>query len=286
MTRGRRPPAAPNAERPLRSEVTIMPRIARLVSLFLVALAFPSYSTAQHATTTLEPPEIALACAPPPAYSSRQRPALHVAGAQDTVARSVFDDHDLLIIRGGNGLIVGQRYFVRRPVSKPNYENKANIRHPIHTAGWIRIVAVNDSTSIALVEHACSAIHTGDYLEPFAVPAVRAEESVSGDPSDLDFGAMGRIVYGDEERVIGSPGTFVLIDRGTGQGVESGARLAVYRDVQEFVPNEGRMRSAHLPLAAIGEAVVVSSGPSVAVVQLISARDVVRAGDFVVPRRH
>jgi hypothetical protein len=114
---------------------------------------------------------------------------------------------------------------------------------------------------------------------------VRTEASASGNPADLDFGAIGRIVYGDDERVIGSPGTFLLIDRGSGQGVESGARLAVYRDVQEFVPYEGRMRSAHLPLAVIGEAVVVSSSASLSVVQVTSARDVVRAGDFVVPRR-
>jgi len=261
-----------------------MPRIAPVLLLF--ALAIPSHSAAQSPDTTLEPGQIEIACAPPPAYAAKQRPTLHVAGAQDTVARSAFDDHDLLIIRGGSGTSVGQRYFVRRPVSKPNYANQANVRHPIHTAGWIRIVAVNDSTSIALVEHACSSMQTGDYLEPFAVPAaVRTEASASGNPADLDFGAMGRIVYGDDERVIGSPGTFLLIDRGSGQGVESGARLAVYRDVQEFVPYEGRMRSAHLPLAVIGEAVVVSSSASLSVVQVTSARDVVRAGDFVVPRR-
>jgi hypothetical protein len=262
-----------------------MPRIARLVYLVAFALVNPSLSAAQSPETTLEPGQIEIACAPPPAYAAKHRPALHIAGGQDTVARSVFDDHDLLIVRGASGVSAGQRYFVRRPVSKPNYSNEANVRHPIHTAGWIRIVAVNDSTSIALVEHACSSIHTGDYLEPFAVPAVPSEASASGNPTDLDFGARGRIIYGDDERVIGSPGTFLLVDRGAGQGLESGARLAVYRDVQEFVPYEGRMRSAHLPLAAIGEAVVVSSGQSLSIVQVTNARDVVRAGDFVVPRR-
>jgi hypothetical protein len=247
---------------------------------------FSSSSLAQ--TPTLAAPdlgEIAVACAPPAAYASSQHPALHVAGAQDTVARSVFDDHDLVIIRGGTGPRVGQRYFVRRPVSQPNYENRFGYRHPIETAGWVRIVAVNDSTSIALVEHACAAIHTGDYLVPFEAPVVRADGSASGSPADLDFGRMGRVVYGELERSVASPGEFVLIDRGTEEGVEPGARFAVYRDVQEFVPREGRMRSARLPLAAIGEAIVVSSGSSVAVLQLLTARDAVRSGDFVVPRR-
>ena len=47
------------------------------------AMMCPSLSVAQ---TPLDPAQIALACAPPPAYASPQRPALHIAGAQDTVA--------------------------------------------------------------------------------------------------------------------------------------------------------------------------------------------------------
>ena len=146
-------------------------------------------------------------------------------------------------------------------------------------------MATNDGTSIALVEHACGAIQTGDYLEPFAPPALPADTRQSQSPADLDFGAMARVVFGEDERSVVSPGAFLLIDRGTAQGVEFGARFAVYRDVQEFVPEAGRTRSARLPYAAIGEAIVVASGPSVAVVQLTTGRDAVKVGDFVVPRR-
>jgi len=263
-----------------------MTRTPALVVVLLVTTLLPSWSRAQPSqAAALDPAQIALACAPPPAYASKQQPALHIAGAQDTVARSVFDDHDLVIVRGGTGLRVGQQYFARRPVSKPNYQNRENVRHPIHTAGWVRIVATNDSTSIALVEHVCGGIRTGDYLEPFSLPDVRTDVRVAGSPADLDFGAIGRIVYGDDERSVGGPGEFLLVDRGTAQGVEPGARFALYRDVQEFFPLEGRMRSAHLPLAAIGEGFVVSSGPSLSVVQVLAVRDAVRAGDFVVPRR-
>ena len=92
-------------------------------------------------------------------------------------------------------------------------------------------------------------------------------------------------MFGDDERSVAGPGEFLVIDRGTDRGLSAGARFAVYRDVQAFRPEAGRMRSAGLPLAAIGEGVVVASGPSTSVAQLISARDAVRAGDVVVPRR-
>src|SRR5581483_9257347 len=135
---------------------------------FLLFVAAPA-----HAQTAASPRQIALACAPPAALAGDGRHALRIGGAQDTIARSVFDDHDLLIVRTGSAgaVSVGQQYFVRRPFSAPNYENRPHVRHPIHTAGWVRIVAVNGATAIALVEHACGSIRTGDYLEPFALPA-------------------------------------------------------------------------------------------------------------------
>jgi hypothetical protein len=265
-----------------------MPRILPALVTAL-SIASPPFGLAQTAApgVALTPTQTALACAPPPAFVEGRRPALRVAGAQDTVARSAFDDHDLLIVNGGSSadVRVGQEFFVRRPFSAPNYANRFDVRHPIHTAGWVRIVATNDGTSIALVEHACGSIQTGDYLEPFTAPVIPADVRVSDNPADLDFGSMGRVMYGEDERSVIAPGEFLLIDRGAGQGISAGAHFAVYRDVKEFVPYAGRMRSAHLPLAAIGEAVVVASGPSAAVVQLIAARDAVQAGDFVVPRR-
>lgn len=266
-----------------------MPRTPAFVLAVSLLIVCPSFAHAQSvaAATPLSSDQLTLACAPPAALAEGRRPTLRVAGAQDTVARSVFDDHDVLIVTGGmsTGLRVGQQYFVRRPVSAPNYANRFGVRHPILTAGWVRIVATNDGSSIAIVEHACSAINTGDYLDPFVVPAPPATTPPTSGSGDLDFEMMGRVMFGQEERSVVSPSEFLFIDRGAGQGVDFGARFAIYRDVQEFVPEKGRMRSARLPLAAIGEGIVVASGPSVAVVQLMTARDAVKPGDFVVPRR-
>src|SRR2546423_1153640 len=115
-----------------------------LTSTLIVLL--PALAPAQSAATTpMSPQQIALACAPPPELADGTRHAPRIAGAQDTVARGVFDDRDLLIIAGGTstGITLGERYFVRRPVAAPNYSNRLGLRHPIQTAGWVRVVATN-----------------------------------------------------------------------------------------------------------------------------------------------
>src|SRR6059058_3122552 len=131
-----------------------MPRTPAFVLAVALLIVRPPIAHAQSvAATPLSSDQLTLACAPPAAFVEGRRPALRVAGAQDTVARSVFDDHDLLIVTGGmsTGLRVGQQYFVRRPVSVPNYANRFGVRHPILTAGWVRIVATNDGSSTAIV---------------------------------------------------------------------------------------------------------------------------------------
>jgi hypothetical protein len=70
-------------------------------------------------------------------------------------------------------------------------------------------------------------------------------------------------------------GGYVLIDRGTDQGVTAGERYAIYRDI----------RSAGMPLASVGEAVVLSTGKTLALTKITSAHDAVLSGDYVAPRR-
>src|SRR5439155_16690899 len=140
---------------------------------------------------------------------------------------------------------------------------------------WIRIVAVNESTGIALVEHACGGIMADDYLEPFVAPTIPAgadRDDASGEP---DFKALGRVLAGNGDRSAAGPGDFMLIDRGTANGVVPGARFAVYRDVN----------AAGMPLAAIGEIVVISTGPDTALTRITRARDAVLSGDYVARRK-
>ena len=240
-----------------------------------VVMAAAAPAAAQSDVPVLTPVQIALACAPPPTIAGEPDHARHIAGAQDTAARTVFGSHDLVVLDGGakDGLQLGQWFFVRRA-------NRFGMYGPgrgrgAKTLGWLHVVAINDATAIAQVDHTCGAVIAGDYLEPFIAPAVPTGFDTTETTGDPDFENLGRIVNGSEDRSTFGDGDFALIDRGTEQGVAPGQRFAIYRD----------LRVAGLPLASVGEAVVVSTSGSVAVARITRVRDAVIEGDYIAPRK-
>jgi hypothetical protein len=219
--------------------------------------------------------QTSVACAPPPSFTGPPAGAPRIIGAQDTVPRRLFGEHDLLVIDAGtaSGLQLGQQFFVRREnrFGKPSGQHSRGVR----TLGWLRVVALNETTAIAAVQHVCGGIIQHDYLEPFTAPVVPAgaeRDDASGEP---DFTKLARFVAANEDRQTAGAGDFMLIDRGAEQGMAPGTRVAVYRDT----------RSPHMPLASVGEAVVVSVGPTAALTRITRARDAVLSGDYVAIRR-
>jgi len=231
--------------------------------------------SAQPERLPLTPAQTALLCGPvtdpqPPGANS-----LRVRGAQDPRPRAMYGSTDLLVIDGGTGAGVqlGQEYFIRRGVrfGMPYSVVPKNSS----TVAWIRIVAVNESTAIAAVQHQCDAILRDDYLDPFVMPQPPAVAISNAPEGELDFTILSRVVGSSESRDMGGAGDLMVMDRGTDQGVGAGARFAVYRDV----------KVGGMPLAPIGEAVVVTVGQTNSVVRLTRTRDAVQAGDYLVPRK-
>src|SRR5262249_1477176 len=160
----------------------------------------------------------------------------------DTVARTVFDPGDLLVLSAGTdaGIQLGQRYYIRRPIFFGTSRSMAKAEGFL-TLGWLRVVSVNGTAALAAVDHFCSAISAGDLLQPCTPPSVPADADQNGaraeiDFGSLDFGSLGRVLYGVEHHGAGGGGDLMLIDRGSDQGVANGARFAVYRDVHAGVP--------------------------------------------------
>jgi hypothetical protein len=230
---------------------------------------------AQAEGEALTPLQMAVACTLPSAVAAPRPIGLRVAGAQDTVARSTFGPGDLIMLSGGAraGLQLGQRFYVRRPVTFGG--ELSNQLHAVRTAGWVRIVAMNDTTAIATVEVACAAIMQGDYLDQFVAPVVPDGADLTDASGQPDFSALGHVMFGNEEVPAGGAGDFMLIDRGMSQGLRPGARLAVYRDLQV----------GGLPLTWIGEGIVISTSPQTALMRITSSRDAVQTGDFVAIRK-
>src|SRR5262249_45415 len=121
----------------------------------------------------------------------------------------------------------------------------------------------------------CSAIFTGDVLQPFVPPSLPAgaEHDVGG--GEPDFNSLGHVLFGVENHRAGGGGDLMLIDRGSDQGVVPGTRFAVYRDVQ----------TGGVPLWRVGEGVVVSIGKTMSLARITRSRDAVVTGDYVVPRK-
>jgi hypothetical protein len=245
-------------------------------SLVLSAAIVLCAAAAAHAQTgddSLSPLAIAVACAPPPSYEAPAADALRIIGSQDVIPRSVFGNRDLLVIGGGSsaGVQLGQQFFIRRAITPPG--SKEN--HGAKTLGWIRVVAVNDTTAIGIVDHVCGAIVSSDYLQPFVAPDVSAIANQGDAPGQPDFTTLGHILYGNEDRDAVGAGDFVLIDWGQNQGLTPGARFAIYRD----------MGVHGLPLASVGEGVVVSTAATTALTRVIRSVDAVYSGDYIALRK-
>src|SRR3954467_2788442 len=103
----------------------------------------------------LSPVQIAVACAPPPTIAGEPDHARHIAGAQETMPRTVFGRSDLVVLDPGpkDGLQLGQWFFVRRA-------NRFGMYGPGHgrgaePLGWLHVVAVIDEAVLAQVRHSC-----------------------------------------------------------------------------------------------------------------------------------
>jgi len=268
--------------------------------LLLIVSAALSPLSAQTLSDTLTPAQIALACATPsgPMPPARAR----ILGAQDPLPHTLLAPHELLVVGSGTdaGVRLGQQFFIRhapfldvsgygRPrgpmsagagratASRPGAAGRpyASAAFSSTTAGWLRIVSVNQTTAIARVEYACDAIFQGDYLEPFGAPEVPAgtdRDDFTGEP---DFTSPARVTAAPEGHLSAGPGEYVVVDHGRDQGIEPGTRLAIYRD----------LRIPSMPLTPLGEAVVMSAGTDTSLVRINRARDAVLTGDYLVPRR-
>ena len=250
-------------------------RRACLIPGLTIVACLAALPAAAQGDAPLSPLETAVACAAPVSTDDGSPHALRILGVQDSSPRALYGPRDLLVIGGGSGagIQLGQQFFVRRAnkFGSPSDRRWQGIR----TLGWIRVVAVNASTAIATIDHICDAIAQGDYLEPYAAPVVPTDtghDQASGEP---DFTAIGRVLSGIEDHHTAGAGEFVLIDRGTDQGVKPGERYAIYRDVG----------TTGLPLAAVGETVVLIVGKSMALTRITRSQDAILRGDYVAPRR-
>jgi hypothetical protein len=257
--------------------MTVQTKIAAAALLGTATLFFALPVSAQrapaHEPVKLPPEVVSLACAPKLTFELPPTP-LRITGNQESIVRRSFAPGDLITINAGsdNGIEVGQEFFARRAVP---FERRAIGRDnpaTIRTAGWIRVWAVDDRMSLATITHACDSINLDDYLEPFALPTVPA---VSALKPKAQRGNYGRVLPGNDNRMIFAQGDYILVDRGSDHGVSRGAQLVVYRD--KLLPDNF--------LFELGEAVAVEVTPEWSALRITLSRDAFRPGDYVALRK-
>jgi hypothetical protein len=269
----------------------------RLVVAFTLAASTALPIAAQDVPIAIR---IAVGCGPQATTASEPSDAPHIVGMQDTSPRSLYGPHDLVIVDAGasRGIQLGQRFFIRRNVTSHDAARgpragatsgwKGFVRHnmtsnggttpgarAVVTSGWMHIVAVDDKVAIATIDVACDGVLQGDYLEPYVEPATPSDADRTDTSGTLDFSAPAHVLFGDYGRRTGGAGDLMVADIGQNQGATPGARFAVYRD----------MHQAGLPLAAVGEGIVVSVGSDTSLVRLTRTIDAVETGDLLIPRK-
>ncbi len=241
----------------------------------VLAAALPASAQRGPAPTPLAlPPEVlSLACAPTLSYELPTA-TLWVSGGQESVPLTSHAPGDLVTINAGTrqGIAVGQEYYTRRPLvmtpGKVSRSNPATIR----TTGWIRVWAVDEDMSLATISNACETVDTGDYLEPFVLPTVPTPSTATGKP---ERGNYASVLSGQDRRTAFGVNDYLLIDRGSSQGVSLGARFVLYHD--QRVPKNF--------LFEIGEAVVVNVQSDTATLRVVRAIDAIAAGDYAGMRK-
>jgi outer membrane protein OmpA-like peptidoglycan-associated protein len=207
------------------------------------------------------------ACAPVGMHGPSNAPLVLALESQ---SRLLYNAGERVAVSGGarQGLAVGQRFFVRRPLSdraEPDGE---------HTAGWLRIVETREASATAVIESACDAVAIGDHLEPFVDPSLPHGVDRTNATGTVDFAKSATVLYGNDGRQMAGDRDFVVASSGKKHGVSVGARYAVYH--REIVNRDAPVSFA--------EAVVVAVFDDKSLLRITETHDAVQSGDMLVQR--
>jgi hypothetical protein len=242
-----------------------------LAVVLSVAVSSAALSAQQPQTAGLSGITRDMACAPA-SPAVKPTPTLIVASGREP-RKTLFGTGDALVIRGGSaqGVKAGDEFFVRRIVDDRYVGNEPGV-YPvsISTAGMAQIVEAQTDFSIAVVTYGCDGISDGDYLEPYQRPQSPATQG----GATADYAHPAQVIIGAERRQIGSPGQFMVIDRGSDHGLRQGQQLTVFRRTVK----DG-------PVANIGTASIYKVQPESSVIRIDTSLDAVYVGDLVAIHR-
>ena len=188
---------------------------------------------------------------------------------------------DIVYLSGGakQGLAAGSLYTI--------VTNERPVVHPLTAqlfgsfyryVGRLRVLSVQEDTSIAEIVHSCDPVRVGDRLRPFEPEPVPLGRPTPMRPVNLPVAAeklkdAPAIIYSRDEIISLGQDHVVFIDRGSDQNVTPGDVFTIYR------PNE-----RGLPPLLLGELAVLSVQKRSAMAKITESRYTIFLGDRLDPK--
>lgn len=222
---------------------------------------------------TLTPQMVACTDVP---VSSRPNPRLVITGVRapdDRVMAARGQEIDLNRTPD-DGLAVGQRYAVRRIQSDRLFPSVRDTSAVIRTLGFATITLIDENNALAIVDHACTAVEQGDYLDVYSEPALptTAAPAIEMLP---DWDDRAPILIGSDGKNMFADGDTLTIGRGVVHGTYGGQRFSIWRDFRN-----------RMPLFYIADIVIMETGPETSKAVVVKATDAIQVStDVAIPRR-
>lgn len=164
---------------------------------------------------------------------------MEVVGAEREAQRRIFAQGDYVYVSGGaqQGVRVGQELAVVRPrglFRGGHTKKKSFLGVYTQEVGKLRIIKVQDQTSLAEVEASCEVIQFGDFVRPVPLRTLPQHQA----DSNLDRfaepkgGQRGRIVLARGGRELLATNDVVHVDLGFEDGVKVNDMLSVTRQAK------------------------------------------------------
>jgi len=242
-----------------------------------------------------------------------------VITGEESNVRVIFNEGDNVFVNKGadQGVKVGDEFFVVRNVKDTGGIEWTKWQNSIlrkmgtvwEDEGRLRVTTVHKDVSIAVIEHGCSYIQRGDIVLPFTErPAPPIKSAADFDHfAPADGKAMAMVVTGKYFQQEVGREDVVYVNLGSGQGVKVGDYFRIFRytgtqnetayqtpryafdmesgysiaDVHGFGSVPKRYNWSNVPREAVGEGVVLRTGPDSATVLITFSLREIYAGDYV-----
>lgn len=210
--------------------------------------------------------------------------SMYIVGGENPTKQSFAVDDVVYVNKGAeDGLAAGDIFGIRREIGlvKNPENNKDIVGVAIDQIGRLRIIAVQDTGSTAVIIDSCDAALRGDLLVPFEqepIPLI-TEMPPFDRWSEFNKEGSGYIVCSEDQIEALGRGNLVNIDKGILDNIAPGDIFIVYRNNPNNNPKKGLL----LPDIYLGQGVALRSNESTSVMKIIESVDVIKIGDRVVP---